>query len=149
MDRFMAEVIDAMRSDGEIIARVFPPEQDILLAYADRVANGIIGDYISQLLDHTKTLSKHLYLRSCAATFAQAFKVVNMLLEIEPREEEYVSRTRCEDVVYQMWESNMEEYLDNERSWVQEEMQKVTDKWESDVSEVEGKCESGYLVQTH
>ncbi|UZJ52112.1 hypothetical protein CBS101457_001432 [Exobasidium rhododendri] len=132
MDAFMAEILEAMKSDGNIIARVFPPEQDVLLAYADRVASEIIAEYIARLLDHTKALSRHLYLRSCAATFAQAFKVVNVMLGIESRDEDFVSQTRCEDVIYRMWESNMDGYLENERSWVREEMQKVVEKWESD-----------------
>ena len=134
MDSFIADLLATIKADGEIIVRVFPPEQDILLAYADRVANEVIGEYISQLLGHTKTLSKHLYLRSCAATFAQAFKVVNVLLEVEPSDDKFVTRTRCEDVVYGMWEVNMDEYLETERRWVYDEMQKVTEKWESDVS---------------
>jgi recyclin-1 len=132
MDQFMADILEAMKLDCEIIAQVFPPEQDILLAYADRVANEIISVYISQLLDHTKTISKHMYLRSCAATFVQVFKMVKMLLEIEPKDESIVSQARCEDVVYLMWESNMNEYLETEGTWVREEMEAVTEQWEKD-----------------
>jgi len=33
-----------------------------------------------------------------------------------------------------MWESNMDDYLKEERDWVRQEMEKVCDKWEQDVS---------------
>lgn len=133
MDKFISDIIEIVKKDGEIIARVFPPEQDVLLAYADRVAQDVIGKYVRSLLQHTQNISSHLYLRSCAATFAQAWKLVDVLLSIEPRDDTIVTKTRCEDVVFHLWEENMEDYLSIENQWVRQEMQAVTDKWDSDV----------------
>lgn len=133
MDKFINDIIEIVKEDGEIIARVFPPEQDVLLAYADRVAQDVIGKYVRSLLQHTQNISSHLYLRSCAATFAQAWKLVDVLLAIKPRDEVIVTQTRCEDVVFHLWEENMDDYLAVENQWVRQEMQAVTDKWDSDV----------------
>lgn len=133
MDNFINDIIEIVKKDGEIIARVFPPEQDVLLAYADRVAQDVIGKYVRSLLQHTQNISSHLYLRSCAATFAQAWKLVDVLLAIEPRDDMIVTQARCEDVVFHLWEENMEDYLSIENQWVRQEMQAVTDKWDNDV----------------
>ncbi|PWN34336.1 uncharacterized protein FA14DRAFT_123487 [Meira miltonrushii] len=133
MDNFISDIIEIVKKDGEIIARVFPPEQDVLLAYADRVAQDVIGKYVRALLQHTQEISSHLYLRSCAATFAQAWKLVDVLLAIEPRDDTIVTQARCEDVVFHLWEENMEDYLSIENQWVRQEMQAVTDKWDNDV----------------
>lgn len=45
-----------------------------------------------------------------------------------------ITRTRCEDVVYKMWEKHMDEYLEKERAWVSEEMMRIARKWQEDVS---------------
>lgn len=42
MDRFISDISDGVRADGSIIARVFPPEQDVLLAFAGRIANEVV-----------------------------------------------------------------------------------------------------------
>lgn len=135
MDRFMADLVEIVKSDGAIIARVFPPEQDVLLAYADGVAQDVIAQYVRILLDRTRDLSTHLYLRACAATFAQSWKLVDVLLSIESRDEDIVTQVRCEDVVFHLWEQNMDDYLNAEHRWVRQEMQAVTEKWESDIKD--------------
>lgn len=92
-----------------------------------------VAAYIRSLLQHTKSISTHLYLRSCAASFAQAWNLVEVLMSIEPRDEEIVTRTRCEDIMLFMWDENMDEYLQDEKAWARDEMQNVTEKWESDL----------------
>ena len=44
MDSFMKEVLATVKSDGCLIARVFPPEQDVVLAFADRVAGEVVSE---------------------------------------------------------------------------------------------------------
>ncbi len=153
MDTFMKEVLDTVRTDGCLIARVFPPEQDVVLAFADRVAAEVvsvggsglrlcaavtdwplfqIADYVTPLLSHASSLSKEIYVRSCAATFAQALRMVQALQEVEPRSAE-LSVDRCEDVIYRAWEPNMDPYLRAEREWVQENMASVCEEWHRSV----------------
>lgn len=134
MDKFMSEILETIRTDGQFVATVFPPEQDVLIAYADRVAHDVVSEYTRPLLDHCQTLSMHLYLRCCAATFAQALRIADVMLAIEPRDGDIVNQERCQDVVLRMWESNIDDYLQGERQWVTEEMGKVTEKWESDLA---------------
>lgn len=43
MDKFMSEVLDQVKEEGSLIARVFPADQDVLLAYADRVAVEVVS----------------------------------------------------------------------------------------------------------
>ncbi|PWN50612.1 hypothetical protein IE53DRAFT_343779 [Violaceomyces palustris] len=124
MDAFMSEVVKSVREEGSLIARIFPPEQDVLLAFADRVASDVISEYIAPLLARSRDLSAHLYLQACAASFIQALRLVDALLLIEPKSHT-VNRERCEDVIYRMWEINMDEYLQEEREWVALEMATV------------------------
>ncbi|KDN53498.1 hypothetical protein K437DRAFT_241668 [Tilletiaria anomala UBC 951] len=128
MDRFMSDVLETVRTDGSLIARVFPPEQDVVLAFADRVAGEVIADYVAPLLDQAKSNSVHTYVRACAATFAQALRLADALQEVQPTSPQ-LSKDRCEDVVYRVWEPNMDEYLRQERQWVKSQMSEVCESW--------------------
>ena len=43
MDTFMVELLAVVAADGEIISRVFPPTQDVLIQYAERVATEVVS----------------------------------------------------------------------------------------------------------
>ncbi|PWN46003.1 hypothetical protein IE81DRAFT_79805 [Ceraceosorus guamensis] len=133
MDVFMAELLEAVGKEAEIIARVFPPTQDAVLRYARDVAESAISAYILPLLQRAKQHSEHLFLRSCAAAFSQALRLVDVLMAITDKDPLTVTKTRCEDVVYKMWEKHMDEYLEKERTWVSEAMLRIARKWQEDV----------------
>ncbi|KAN0061873.1 F-box protein: endocytic membrane traffic, recycling ReCYcling 1 [Thecaphora frezii] len=121
MDDFMKELLAVVKEDGSLVARVFPEEQDVLLAYASRIANEVLSEYIDALLRKAHSISIHLYLRSCAASFAQACRLVEALTWIEPKRSR-ITPQRCQAVIFSMWEVHMDEYLQEERDWVRDVM---------------------------
>lgn len=43
MDTFMGELLATVAADGSVIARVFPPTQDVLIQYAERIAGEVVS----------------------------------------------------------------------------------------------------------
>ncbi|PWZ01180.1 hypothetical protein BCV70DRAFT_199540 [Testicularia cyperi] len=121
MDAFVAEVVAGLEADGGLIARVFPAEQLVLLSFATRLANEVLGEYINAVLQRARSVDVHLYLQSCAATFAQSLKLADALAAIQPRSP-YVTKPRCDAIVRAMWEPHLGEYLQEERDWVRTQM---------------------------
>ncbi|KAG6828773.1 hypothetical protein H0H92_006796 [Tricholoma furcatifolium] len=122
MDEFMGAVLKAIEEHGSRAVRVFPPAAQVLLGFAERVATDVVGEYITSLLTQARASpSSAVFLQATAASFKEAWRIVDVLLRVAkaretentPREE-IISNTRAEDVVYQMFESNMDEYLDEE-----------------------------------
>lgn len=122
MDAFMADVLSGLQTDGSLVARVFPPEQQLLLAFASRIANEIVGEYINSVLTKARCIDIHLYLQAAAATFSQALKMADTLEKIEPRHPDYVTPARCRAIVLSMFEAHLDEYLQEERDWVRNVM---------------------------
>ena len=122
MDAFMAEVLLSLQTDGSLVARIFPPEQQILLAFASRIANDVVGDYINGVLVKARSIDLHLYLQAAAATFSQALKIAETLEKIEPRRDDLVTPARCRAIVLSMFEAHLDEYLQEERDWVRNVM---------------------------
>lgn len=101
MDDFMSHVIGAIRTDGGVAVRVFPPDSQVLYAFADRIANEVVspprglsrrrdfenfrlqvGEYITPLLSHARSVSNEVFLKATAATFVQAWRMVDVLVEV-------------------------------------------------------------------
>ena len=48
MDRFIASILQLFRHEGELMASIFPPEQETLLKYTRQTANEIVSLVPSQ-----------------------------------------------------------------------------------------------------
>lgn len=122
MDAFMTELLQTLQTEGSLVARVFPPEQQVLLTFASRIANEVLGEYIIAVLAKARSIDIHLYLQAAAATFSQALKIVDTLEKIEPRHSDTVTPARCRAIVLSMFEAHLDEYLQEERDWVRNAM---------------------------
>jgi recyclin-1 len=49
MDEFMAHIFASIREHGSRAVRVFPPSSQVLLAFAERVANEVVRPFLSLL----------------------------------------------------------------------------------------------------
>ena len=115
MDDFMNHVLNAIRADGEIAMRVFPPESYVLLSFADRVATEVVsspytqlatsinepqvGDYVTPLLSRAREIANETFLKAAAATFRESWRLVDALQQLD-KSGTFLSSTQAEDVVY-------------------------------------------------
>ncbi|KAI0267323.1 exocyst complex component Sec10-like protein [Gloeopeniophorella convolvens] len=136
MDAFMSFVLDALREHGSRAVRVFPPAAGVLLSFADRIATEVVSEYITPLLTHARSLANGaLFLKATAACFREAWRMVDALLEIASQRhpqnaEKEVSKAQAEDVVYKMFEPNMDEYLDEEIDSLKQNFEQICRDWE-------------------
>ncbi|KAG8961063.1 F-box protein: endocytic membrane traffic, recycling ReCYcling 1 [Tulasnella sp. 425] len=161
MDDFMSHILDSIRTHGSAAVRVFPPSSGVLLAFADRVTVDVVGEYIIPLLSQARAVSNEVFLKATAATFAQAWRIVDLLLEVaaqggggpnetsvespKPQEKSqpsdgktaaaFLSRNQAEDVVFRMFEPNMDEYLDEEIESAKQAFETICKEWERQLSE--------------
>ncbi|KAI9513549.1 exocyst complex component Sec10-like protein [Russula earlei] len=140
MDAFMAIVLHALREHGSRAVRVFPPAAGVLVSFADRIAMEVVSEYVTPLLTHARSLANSaLFLRATAACFRETWRVVDTILEIAsqrhpPSAEAEVSRAQAEDVVYRMFEPNMDEYLDEEVNFLKQTFELTCRDWEKKTS---------------
>ncbi|PCH37599.1 hypothetical protein WOLCODRAFT_84415 [Wolfiporia cocos MD-104 SS10] len=134
MDAFIAVVIAALKEHGSRAVRVFPPQTRVLLSFAERLAVEVVGEYIAPLLTRARELAVETFLKAAAASFREAWHMVDIILEIaQERSDAAVSRVQAEDVVYRMFEVNMDEYLDEEVEFVKQCFETTCRAWESQV----------------
>ncbi|KAF9440703.1 hypothetical protein P691DRAFT_715495, partial [Macrolepiota fuliginosa MF-IS2] len=131
MDDFMSQILEAVNDHGARAVRIFPPRAQVLIAFADRLATEVVGEYIMSLLERAREVSTVMYLQATAASFSQAWKMVDAILQAaEQRKDSEVTRTKAEDVVYQMFETNMDEYLDEEVEYLKQVFDNICKSWD-------------------
>ncbi|KAK4056683.1 F-box protein: endocytic membrane traffic, recycling ReCYcling 1 [Microbotryomycetes sp. JL221] len=129
MDNFMNAVLTVLRKDGSLLARTFPAEADVVIFLLERIANDIISEYITQLLSEAQSLQNPLFLLATAATFGQVYRLVDTVLEIEPKSP-LVTKERAEDVIFKVFEPLMDDYLLEETEWIRQVLEGICDEWE-------------------
>ncbi|KAF8074174.1 exocyst complex component Sec10-domain-containing protein [Lyophyllum atratum] len=149
MDEFMGVVLEAIEEHGARAVRVFPPASQVLLGFAERVAGEVVGEYITSLLTRARAApASAVFLQATAASFKEAWRMVDAIVRAagaREREgdaggekpvsaEEVIGRTRAEDVAYQMFESNMDEYLDEEIESVKHIFDTICRDWDRQLS---------------
>lgn len=136
MDAYMAFILSILSREGSLIARVFPPESDVVVYFLERLANDVVSEYITNLLSAAQGLQHPLFLLATAATFGQVYRLVETVLEIEPRDEKLVTKERAEDVVFKMFEPLMDDYLSEEGEWIREVLEGMCQEWDRKVSSI-------------
>ncbi|EPQ50311.1 hypothetical protein GLOTRDRAFT_50733 [Gloeophyllum trabeum ATCC 11539] len=136
MDILMTNVLEALRDHGARAVRVFPPESNVLLSFADRIAVEVVCEYIAQLLTRAREISNAVFLQATAATFKEAWRMVDTVMQVaEQRADCLVTRTKAEDVVYRMFETNMDEYLDEEVESLKHNFDVICRSWDKQTSQ--------------
>lgn len=128
MDEFMASVIRALEEHGTRAVFVFPPAAGVLIGFAERVANEVVGEYIAPLLTRAREISNALYLTAVAASFREAWKIVDVLTTVSSSLSGK-GKDKAEDVVFMMFESNMDEYLDEEIESLKQAFELICKEW--------------------
>ncbi|KAF8452346.1 exocyst complex component Sec10-domain-containing protein [Boletus edulis BED1] len=142
MDGFMSHLLAAIEEDGARAFRVFPRESGVLLAFAERIADDVISEYISSLLARARTITIPLFLSATAACFREAFRVVDSILTVSggsknrgrDGESGAVKVELAEDVIYKMFEPNMDDYLDDEMDELKRALEMICKDWERSVT---------------
>ncbi|WRT70136.1 uncharacterized protein IL334_007130 [Kwoniella shivajii] len=130
MDAFVSHVLEAFRIDAEFAKRVFPANARVILSFCDRVASDVIGEYIHPLLSQARAVSQDLFLQATAATFVQAWKLVDLVMEVLGETQKVIPRTSVEDTVFRMFEQHLDEYLDDETERVKLHLEDICKAWE-------------------
>ncbi|OCF61386.1 recyclin-1 [Kwoniella mangroviensis CBS 10435] len=134
MDAFISHVLEAFRMDAEFAKRVFPQNARVVLSFCDRVASDVIGEYIHPLLSQARAVSQDLFLQATAATFVQAWKLVELVMEVLGNDQTTISKTQVEDTVFRMFEQHLDEYLDDETEMVKHHLEDICKTWDQQVS---------------
>ncbi|KAJ7212280.1 exocyst complex component Sec10-domain-containing protein [Mycena pura] len=136
MHEYLDAIISAIIEHGSRAVRIFPPASDALISFCDRVASDVVAEYITTLLTRAREISNATFLKATAATFRESWRMVDAIMQAaSQRQDSNVQRTSAEDVVYRMFEINMDEYLDEEVESVNQAFEVICKAWNKQMAE--------------
>jgi recyclin-1 len=137
----------AMNEEAAIIDRVFPPSVDVLQPFLDRVAEDIISEYLTTLLDEAHDINVEVYLKAIAGIFVQASQLAISLKPTRaspPTFQEDTLRTisRC-------FEQHIDLYLQEELAFFTRKSAAEVDAWEKRLADEEQTTETFYMANVN
>jgi recyclin-1 len=137
----------AMNEEAAIIDRVFPPSVDVLQPFLDRVAEDIISEYLTTLLDEAHDINVEVYLKAIAGIFDQASQLAISLKPTRaspPTFQEVTLRTisRC-------FEQHIDLYLQEELAFFTRKSAAEVDAWEKRLADEEQTTETFYMANVN
>ncbi|OAL06550.1 hypothetical protein IQ06DRAFT_210207 [Phaeosphaeriaceae sp. SRC1lsM3a] len=137
----------ALNEESAIIDRVFPSTVDVLQPFLDRVAEDIIAEYLTTLLDEAHDISLEVYLKAIAGVFDQALQLAISLKPTRaslPSFQDDAMRTisRC-------FEQHIDLYLQEELAFFTKNSAAEVDAWEKRLVEEEQTTETFYMANVN
>ncbi|SJL10333.1 uncharacterized protein ARMOST_13717 [Armillaria ostoyae] len=150
MDEFMTAILGSIVEYGSRAVRVFPPASDVLVSFADRVATEVVGEYVTSLLTRAREISNETYLKAAAASFKESWRMVDAVLQAaKASPNSNLTQTKAEDVVYRMFEINMDEYLDEEVESVKQALDVICKGWDRQHAETSSAMNTARFLTSH
>ncbi|KAI0657050.1 exocyst complex component Sec10-like protein [Cubamyces menziesii] len=90
---------------------------------------------VGSLLARAREISNEVFLKATAASFKEVWRIVDTIVQVASAKDPDFPKTKTEDVVYRMFETNMDEYLDEEIEFVKQSFEMTCRTWEKQLSE--------------
>ncbi|KAF2832069.1 secretion pathway protein Sls2/Rcy1 [Ophiobolus disseminans] len=137
----------ALNEEAAIIDRVFPSTVDVLQPFLDRVAEDIISEYLTTLLDEAHDISIEVYLKAIAGVFDQALQLA---MSLNPT---HASKASFKDdamrTISQCFEQHIDLYLQEELAFFTKRSAAEVDIWEKRLADEEQTTETFYMANVN
>lgn len=133
----------SLDEQASIIDIVFPPKVDVMVPFLDRVAEGVIGEYITPLFDEAHRLGTDTYVQIVAGIFDQSLRFASSLSPATGSEERF--HERASGIIIRCFEPHVDLYLGAEL----ENLHKITnfevESWEKRLIAEEESTDSYFM----
>ncbi|CAG8551608.1 2625_t:CDS:10, partial [Diversispora eburnea] len=126
MSEFFSHVEDELVKQASLITQIFPPEADVFHSFAERVIEDVVIEYIYTLLEEAHNLDVFIYLKTTTIAHLNCIHVAEVLWK---NAKPGLDKIRAEDMLYQMFEPLMNQYLSEEFITVKTLSEEEIYKW--------------------
>lgn len=137
----------ALNTEAAIIDRVFPTTVDVLQPFLDRVAEDIIAEYLTTLLDEAHDISLEVYLKAIAGVFDQALQLA---ISLKPTRASLPSfKDDATRTITRCFEQHIDLYLQEELAFFTKNSAAEVDAWEKRLVAEEQTTETFYMANVN
>ncbi|KAF1950676.1 secretion pathway protein Sls2/Rcy1 [Byssothecium circinans] len=132
-----------LNEEAALIDRVFPPTIDIMQSFLERVAEDVISEYVTSLLDEAHEVGIEVYLKAVSGVFDQAIQLAISLQppkSSKPDFKEEAIRTMCH-----CFEPHVDLYLQEETDYFKRRSLAEVETWEKRLTDEEQSAETFFM----
>lgn len=144
---FFQSLATALIEESAIIDRVFPPTVDVLRTFLERVAEDVVGEYLTTLFDEAHDVGIEVYLKAVAGVFEQALQFAASLQPTKGSKPDF--REESIAVISRCFEQHIDLYLQEELDYFKSKSTAEVDAWEKRLSEEEQSTETFYMANVN
>jgi recyclin-1 len=142
--KFFQQLSNSINQQVELINRVFPPSVDVLKPLLERIADEIITDYVTPLLDEAHQRNIEAYLLAVAGLYNQCRQFGGSIRHPEGSKESFAQD--ISDILGGIFETHIDLYLQEELDFFKNKCITEVEAWEKKISEEEVATESFYMA---
>ncbi|KAL5121975.1 F-box protein: endocytic membrane traffic, recycling ReCYcling 1 [Pleosporales sp. CAS-2024a] len=137
----------ALNEEASVIDRVFPPTVDVMQPFLDRVAEDIISEYLTTLLDEAHDVGVEIYLKAIAGIFDQALELG---LSLKPTRASPASfQDDTVRTISRCFEQHIDLYLQEELAYFSNKSAAEVDAWEKRLADEAQTTETFYMANVN
>lgn len=140
---FFELLLRKLNEQSSNISRIFPQPAAVFWAFADKVREDIITDYVTPLLDVTHDKHTAVYLRAMSGLFEQCMQFVQSLESPDGSNLSADDHTKA--ICLKVFEPHMDLYLQEELENFTSHAERQVSNWEQKLSEQDATVESFYM----
>ncbi|ESZ98998.1 hypothetical protein SBOR_0656 [Sclerotinia borealis F-4128] len=140
---FLEKLSKKVNEQADIIDRVFPPGEDVLQIFLDKIAEDILMEYVTPLFDESHERSIASYLQAVSGIFEQSMQFASTLKPIRNSGKDFVDKVQA--VIARVFEPHVDLYLSEEFDHFKRLAESEVGDWEIKLSAQDASQESFYM----
>ncbi|TGZ76705.1 hypothetical protein EX30DRAFT_324366 [Ascodesmis nigricans] len=139
---FFHRLAGIMKEQAAVIDRVFPDTVNVLLPFLERVAEDVIGEYISPVVDEAHDRDIEMYLKAVTGLFRLCVEFAASLPPTKGSGDRETFRKDVLAVMARVFDPHIDLYLQEELDYFRKTSESEVEKWEKQISEQDAATES-------
>ncbi|RAL68035.1 hypothetical protein DID88_008758 [Monilinia fructigena] len=140
---FLENLSKKVNEQADIIDRVFPPGEDVLQIFLDKIAEDILMEYVTPLFDESHERSIVSYLQAVSGIFEQSMQFASTLRPIRNSGKNFSDKVKA--VIARVFEPHVDLYLSEELDYFKRLAESEVRDWETKLSAQDASKESFYM----
>lgn len=144
---FLGRLSKKINEQANVINRVFPPGEDVLQIFLDKIGEDILMEYVTPLFDEAHERSIPSYLKAVAGIFEQSMLFAATLKPSKNSGADFTEKVKA--VVARVFEPHVDLYLQDELDHFKRLAETEVANWENKLSEQDATTESFFMANVN
>lgn len=130
---FFRRLSDVLTEQAGVIDRVFPPTVNVMLPFLERVAEDVISEYVTPVIDEAHDRDIEMYLKAVTGIFRQSLDFAASLPRTQGSGDQETFRKDVMGVMARVFDAHVDLYLQEELDHFRKTCESEVEKWEKQV----------------